>query len=94
MGFKLHNLFFGRDVRYMRGFLIDVERSLLYAWVLSFIIGSWRDLYATCEGFLICVETSLLYALVLTQQIISRADLNRSSQQLIQTDSLEDNLNS
>ena len=76
------------------GFLINVEISLLYAWVLSFIIASLGDVDAICVGFLINVEISLLYAWVLTQQKISTADLNRSSQQLIQTDNLDDNLNS
>ena len=105
-------------------FLICVEISLLYAWVLSFIIASLGEMCAIFVGFLIDFERSLLYALVLsciiaslvdlhaicvgslsmlrypchmhglTQQIISTADLNRSSQQLIQTDNLEDNLNS
>ena len=74
-------------------FLINVEISLLYAWVLSFIIVSLGEMYAICVGFLMYVEICLLCAWVLTQ-IISTADLNRSSPQLIQTDNLEDNLNS
>ena len=53
------------------GFLIDFERLVLYAWVLSFMIASWGDLYAICVGFLIYVETSLLYALVLTDNLKS-----------------------
>ena len=75
------------------GFLINAEVSLLYAWVLSLMIASLGDVNAIRVGFLIIVEISLLYAWVLTQ-IISTADLNTSSPQLIQTDNLEDNLNS
>ena len=78
----------------MRGFFINVEISLLYAWVLSFIIVSLGEMYAICVGFLMYVEICLLCAWVLTRQIISTADLNTSSPQLIQTDNLEDNLNS
>ena len=62
--------------------MIDFERSLLYAWVLSFVIDFLEDMYAICVFFFICVEISLLYAWVLTQQIISIADLNTSSPQL------------
>ena len=75
------------------GFLINVEISLLYAWVSSFIIAFLGDIYAIRVGFLMYVEICLVCAWVLTQ-IISTADLNRSSPQLIQTDNLEDNLNS
>ena len=83
------------DVDAIRVFLlINVEISLLYAWVLSFIIASLGEMYAICVGFLMYVEICLLCAWVLTRQIISTADLNTSSPQLIQTDNLEDNLNS
>ena len=41
------------------GFLVDVEISLLYAWVLNLIA---RDVYAMCIVFLLYVEISLLYA--------------------------------
>ena len=74
-------------------FLIDAEVLLLYAWVLTFIIVFLGDIDAIRVGFLITVEISLLYAWVLIQ-IISTADLNTSSPQLIQTGNLEDNLNS
>ena len=76
------------------GFLVNVEISLLYAWVSSFIIAFLGDIYAICIGFLMYVEICLLCAWVLTQQIISTADLNTSSPQLVQTGNLEDNLNS
>ena len=58
------------------GFLINVEISLLYAWVLSFIIASLGDVDAICMGFLMYVEICLLCAWVFTQQIISTDNLN------------------
>ena len=48
------------------GFLIDFDRSLLHAWVFSFMLASRGDLYAIFVGFLIYVEIYLSYALVLS----------------------------